>query len=357
MMEPALEALHYTYPRHQITVYGTVPLQEVQPLFEGHPLGFRYLEYSKYYDDTHDLIFTLDGYAKLRPHLVHQYAYRFGVHLLRDTPSLGNYRHTHSLVAKAAVTDILDPAVVLAFPATWNLYTLHPDYILPLKIEIIKKAEIFVGSDPLNLQIAHAAGVRKIIGVYPDGIDHRLTSYPGMQIVQGANSERQLRHAIITAVEEEKYPAFLNQGNACDFIKNTALQYCRGYGLDVGSNRKEWALPGALPSDADSRKFDQGPFDYIFSSHCLEHIKEWEKELQIWDKALRPGGVMFLYCPHPAMEMWHPEGDWVKGGWHVHSPEPVELVLHLNQHTNLKVERYTTYPDPAWGFYIVARKI
>ncbi len=38
----------------------------------------------------------------------------------------------------------------------------------------------------------------------------------------------------------ETYPAFLHTGNACSFIKETALTFCQGRGIDVGADK--WPL-------------------------------------------------------------------------------------------------------------------
>lgn len=162
------------------------------------------------------------------------------------------------------------------------------------------------------------------------------------------------KRAIVHAITTPKYPEILHRGNAKAFIEAKAMFHCRGSGLDVGSN--QWPLPGALPSDVDSRKFDQGPFDFIFSSHCLEHIKDWEEELHLWDRSLRPGGTCFLYVPHPAMEYWRPEGEWVKGGWHVWSPSPESLVHWLHENTNIEVQSYNSYPDFAWSFCLIGKR-
>ena len=40
------------------------------------------------------------------------------------------------------------------------------------------------------------------------------------------------------------YPAHLNEGNAQSFIREKALVYCRGKGIDVGAS--EWPLPGVV---------------------------------------------------------------------------------------------------------------
>lgn len=151
-----------------------------------------------------------------------------------------------------------------------------------------------------------------------------------------------------------RYPSFLNEGDAKRFIETKALEWCRGYGIDVGSNK--WPFPGAIACDVDNRPFDKGPFDFVFSSHCLEHIKDWAAELTLWRDSLKQDGIMFIYVPHPLMEAWLPEGDWVRGGWHVWSPEPITLARFVKIELGMELIEYTTRPDAAWGFHLIARK-
>jgi len=116
-----------------------------------------------------------------------------------------------------------------------------------------------------------------------------------------------------------------------------------------------WPLPGAIPSSEEKPAFDKGPFDFIFSSHCLEHIAAWEDELRKWEAHLKPGGTMFLYLPHPAMRKWRPGGEWC-GSWHKWSPEPLALVKWLNENTSMSVLKYDPHPDMYWSFWIAATK-
>lgn len=44
--------------------------------------------------------------------------------------------------------------------------------------------------------------------------------------------------------------------------------------------------------------FGDARFDWIWSSHCLEHLRNWTIVLTYWWRCLRPGGVMGLYLPH-----------------------------------------------------------
>lgn len=111
--------------------------------------------------------------------------------------------------------------------------------------------------------------------------------------------------------KNNEYPLFQTQGFAAQFIIPYAKHICTGFGVDVGCNRMDWCLPGAMPIDPVLNDFDalNIPFDnldYIFSSHCLEHLDDWVDVLDYWDTKLKVGGTIFLYLPDYSQEYWRP---------------------------------------------------
>lgn len=115
----------------------------------------------------------------------------------------------------------------------------------------------------------------------------------------------------------KEYPEFQASGNAARFIIPFAKEVCKGDGLDIGCNRYEWKFQDAFPVDPVLNQWeanllpephDIGIFakdwDYIFSSHCLEHLHDWTGVLNYWKTKLRSSGVLFLYLPHPSQEYW-----------------------------------------------------
>jgi SAM-dependent methyltransferase len=46
--------------------------------------------------------------------------------------------------------------------------------------------------------------------------------------------------------------------------------------------------------------FKAGELDWIWSSHCLEHLHNWTMCLVDWWRCLKSGGVLGLYLPHEA---------------------------------------------------------
>ena len=158
----------------------------------------------------------------------------------------------------------------------------------------------------------------------------------------------------------ELYPDFLNHGNACSFIAAKALTCCRGKGIDVGAS--EWPLPGAIPVRDEAHQnayrldgFADASLDYVFSSHCIEHLERWKEALDLWVRKLRPGGVLFLYAPHESMRLWRRGGPWVGLG-HKWIPTAEALVSFLRER-GMEIVEYEPGRDAYWSFHVCSRKL
>lgn len=115
--------------------------------------------------------------------------------------------------------------------------------------------------------------------------------------------------------KDRVYPKFQSEWFAAKYAFPFASEYCRGVGFDVGCNRTEWAYPGSIPIDL---LFNNGRYhamnlpllldgaDYIFSSHCLEHLHDWVDVLEYWHSQLKVGGFVFLYLPDFSQSYWRP---------------------------------------------------
>ena len=113
--------------------------------------------------------------------------------------------------------------------------------------------------------------------------------------------------------DNEVYPKFQASGNASRFIIPFAREFCKGIGYDIGYCREEWKLEGAIGIDLnddneyDANKLpDKEKVDYIFSSHCLEHVDNWVETLEYWISKIKKKGVLFLYLPDFSQKYWRP---------------------------------------------------
>jgi SAM-dependent methyltransferase len=108
------------------------------------------------------------------------------------------------------------------------------------------------------------------------------------------------------------FPHFQCTGNASQFSIPFAKHFCKGTGYDIGYCRDEWKFPNSIGIDLnDSSKFHadllpEGTVDYIYSSHCLEHVDSWVKTFEYWLSKIKPKGILFLYLPDISQTYWRP---------------------------------------------------
>jgi predicted SAM-dependent methyltransferase len=116
----------------------------------------------------------------------------------------------------------------------------------------------------------------------------------------------------VVKYKDKVYPHFQTVGNASQFAIPYAKHFCKGIGYDIGCMKPEWAFPNATPIDLDfddpwhADNLPEDQVDYIFSSHCLEHVPDWIETLLYWTKKIKSGGTLFLYLPHYDQEYWRP---------------------------------------------------
>lgn len=108
------------------------------------------------------------------------------------------------------------------------------------------------------------------------------------------------------------YLGFQAEGFAAQFAFPFAEKICKGFGYDIGCGKVEWALPGAVPIDLSindefhANNLPPRSADYIFSSHCLEHVDDWVRTLEYWIFKLKERGCLFLYLPDYSQLYWRP---------------------------------------------------
>lgn len=135
------------------------------------------------------------------------------------------------------------------------------------------------------------------------------------------------------------YLAHEAEGNAARWIMPLAQYYCKGVGVDIGYSKDEWKMPGAygidngetwnatnIPIRRVLANDDKIEWDFIFSSHCLEHVAaNLYETLDHWVDRIKVGGILFLYLPHASQNYWQPRNNRK----HVHSFTGHEIEQYL----------------------------
>lgn len=83
------------------------------------------------------------------------------------------------------------------------------------------------------------------------------------------------------------------------------ITYCKGSGLDIGCGDDPLATPYGTVTpydriDGDATFIDkfEERFDFVYSSHCLEHLQEPEIALRSWYDQVKTNGFLIVCIPH-----------------------------------------------------------
>ncbi len=83
---------------------------------------------------------------------------------------------------------------------------------------------------------------------------------------------------------------------------DSEVKYLIGNGIDIGCG-KDPVFDTVQPFDLEHgdanriSEYIKEPKDFVFSSHCLEHMKDPYLALKEWFKILKPGGYLFILVP------------------------------------------------------------
>lgn len=151
------------------------------------------------------------------------------------------------------------------------------------------------------------------------------------------------------------YPSYQTTGFASRFAFPFALEVCKGEGVDVGCNRLEWKFPNAHPVDPMINEYHALSFpyenlDYVFSSHCLEHLQNWVDVLDYWTGKLKVGGVLFLYLPDYSQVYWRPWNN--RNHLNIFTPQILRDYLEDRGYTKI----FTSGTDLYNAFMVFAEK-
>lgn len=89
-------------------------------------------------------------------------------------------------------------------------------------------------------------------------------------------------------------------------------QILTGEGLDIGAGDDPIAPTARIfdLQDGDAGQIDKflsGSYDYVFSSHCLEHLVDPPDAIRRWWSLVRPGGHLIVIVPE---ETLYEQGFW-----------------------------------------------
>lgn len=156
--------------------------------------------------------------------------------------------------------------------------------------------------------------------------------------------------------KNKTYPYFQSIGNASQFAIPYAKHVCQGNGYDIGCMKKKWAYPNSIPIDLSfndgyhALNLPKSNVDYIFSSHCLEHIDNWVDTMDYWYKTLKEGGVLFLYLPDYSQEYWRPWNN--KKHKNIFSPQIIKDYMFDKGYKNI----FTSGVDLNNAFMVMGEK-
>lgn len=147
---------------------------------------------------------------------------------------------------------------------------------------------------------------------------------------------------------------YLSTHDAKTPIEEDAEGWCKGRGIDVGGGK--WPLKGARNIDAGELENAyniseyRDSLDYVFSSHCLEHLEDPKRALKEWIRVLKEGGILYLYLPNPDYMPWRKES---MPKWHKHNFYLLDILAMLEGTYVVEI----VAKDFWFGQKIIARKV
>lgn len=104
-----------------------------------------------------------------------------------------------------------------------------------------------------------------------------------------------------------------------------------GAGLDVGCGTDKvhpecvgfdkQSRSGVTVGSAEKLPFNDNRFDWVYSSHCIEHLDEPEQAISEMIRVLKPDGTLILYLPY---KDWY--DDVYPNSWHKHQFRPSDVL-------------------------------
>jgi len=133
------------------------------------------------------------------------------------------------------------------------------------------------------------------------------------------------------------------------------LPYMKGCGIDIGFggykidhtdiiyyDRYDFGFNDV--GDAEQLPYENEQFDFVFSSHCLEHLDSTIDVLKEWFRILKKEGTMILYLPMEGVY-----ADYRRHGEHKLNLNPDKIKKFMEEagikYTIIKEEVYNSVPE------------
>lgn len=138
-------------------------------------------------------------------------------------------------------------------------------------------------------------------------------------------------------------------GNEASKARPRLERYLKGSIIDIGAG-SDPVVPQAKAwdqKDGDAQLMDNVPdeaYDTVFSSHCLEHMRNPLEALMNWWRILKPGGHLIVLVPdedlyeqHQWPSTFNDDHKWAytphkDGSWCPASTNVLDLMRHLHRH-------------------------
>jgi SAM-dependent methyltransferase len=96
---------------------------------------------------------------------------------------------------------------------------------------------------------------------------------------------------------KKDYPNFIMVEDAKEHISYLAEIYCVGKGVDIGGGINPFKKARNIDDNFEENAYKinqrENSLDYVFSSHCLEHLKRPFKSLIEIKRVLKKEGILF----------------------------------------------------------------
>jgi len=169
-----------------------------------------------------------------------------------------------------------------------------------------------------------------------------------------------------------------SQGAESMKIRWELVPYTRGRGLDLGcgpwkpfshfigvDNNVDERLFGIrataadliIPNCSNLDIFSNDSMDFVFSSHLLEHIQDYESALREWWRVIKPGGRLCLYLPHK--EFYPNIGTPMSNPDHKHDFMPDDIIETMKKVSGAwdLIENQDRNDDDEYSFFQVYLKL